>query len=58
MEKSNSRRNTETPMDQDNFSHTSGSSVSSDDGKINTNRLSVHDLTAERIYLEPTDPNK
>lgn len=58
MEKLNIRRNTETPIDRDTFLHASGSSVFAGVGKINPNRISVHDLTAERVCFEPIDQNK
>lgn len=57
MEKSNIKKNTQTPFNQDNSPYISGSSITGV-GKIDTNRISVHDLTTKRVYLEPIGPNK
>lgn len=57
MEKTNTQTNSETPFNQDNSPHISGSSITGV-GEIDTNRISVHDLTAKRICFEPKDPNK
>ncbi len=45
------------PLDQNTSPHISGSSVTGV-GKIDTIRIRVHDLTAKRVYFEPTEPNK
>lgn len=57
MGKTNTQTNPETPFNQDNSPHISGSSVTGV-GKIDTNRIRVYDLTAKRVYFEPTEPNK
>nr|WP_305139214.1 hypothetical protein [uncultured Schaedlerella sp.] len=52
MERSNIKTTTETPSGH-NSPHISGSSATGV-GKIDTNRISIHDLTAKRVYFEPS----
>lgn len=54
MEKSNIKTTTETPFDQNTSPHISGSSATCV-GKIDLNRISIHELTAKRVYFEPID---
>ena len=57
MGKTNTQTNPEIPFNQDTSPYISGSSATGV-GKIDTNRISVHDLTAKRICFDQIDQNK